>query len=58
VVLNIILLSIIKIILKIRQIAGHQWLTPIILVIWEAKIRRIVVEGQPRQTVIKIPPPK
>jgi hypothetical protein len=27
---------------------------PVILAAWEAKIRRIVVEGQPRQKVLKI----
>jgi hypothetical protein len=24
----------------------HQWLMPVILAIWEAEIRRIVVQGQ------------
>jgi hypothetical protein len=32
--------------------SGGGWLfVPIILVTWEAEIRRIVVQGQPRQTV-------
>jgi hypothetical protein len=33
--------------------AGHQWLTPIILAIQEAEIRRITVQSQPRQIVLK-----
>jgi hypothetical protein len=35
--------------------AGHQWLTPVILVIQEAEIRRIIVQSQPRQIVCEIP---
>jgi hypothetical protein len=31
--------------------AGHQWLTPVILATKEAKIRKIMVQGQPGQTV-------
>jgi hypothetical protein len=31
--------------------AGHQWLTPEILATQEAKIKRIEVQSQPRQTV-------
>jgi hypothetical protein len=34
---------------KKKEKAGQQWLTPIILVTWEAEIRRIMVQGQPRQ---------
>jgi hypothetical protein len=26
-------------------VAGHQWLTPVILATWEAEIRRIMVRG-------------
>jgi hypothetical protein len=37
------------------SLPGHQWLTPIILIIWETEIRRIVVPGQPRQKVCKTP---
>jgi hypothetical protein len=31
----------------------HQWLTPIILTTWEAKIERIAVQGQPGQIIHK-----
>jgi hypothetical protein len=34
--------------------AGHLWLTPVILAIWEAEIRRITVRSQPGQTVHEI----
>jgi hypothetical protein len=34
-----------------KRIAGHQWLTPIILPTQESEIRRIVVGSQPRQIV-------
>jgi hypothetical protein len=34
-----------------RFLAGHRWLTPVILATQEADIRRIVVQSQPRQTV-------
>jgi hypothetical protein len=33
--------------------AGKCWLTTVILPTWEAEIRRIIVPGQPRQTVQK-----
>jgi hypothetical protein len=35
-------------------LAGHQWLTPVILAIQEAEISRIAVRNQPRQIVHKI----
>jgi hypothetical protein len=38
--------------------AGRQWLMPVILVTWEVDIRRIMVQGQPRQIVLEIPSPK
>jgi hypothetical protein len=31
--------------------AGHQWLTPVILAIQEAEIRRIEIQSQPGQIV-------
>jgi hypothetical protein len=34
-----------------RPIAGHQWLTPVILATQEAEIRRIVVGSQLGQIV-------
>jgi hypothetical protein len=33
-------------------------LTPVILATWEAEIRRMEVQGQPRQTVYRTPSPK
>jgi hypothetical protein len=33
------------------KVDGYQWLMPVILAIWEGKIRRIEVQGQPRQIV-------
>jgi hypothetical protein len=33
------------------SLAGHQWLTPIILATQKAEIRRIMVQSQPRQIV-------
>jgi hypothetical protein len=38
--------------------ARHQWLTPVILAIYEVKIRRITVQGQSRQVVHKTPSSK
>jgi hypothetical protein len=35
------------------KITGRWWLTPVILVIQEAEIRRITVQSQPRQIVHK-----
>jgi hypothetical protein len=36
--------------------AEHLWLMPIILAIWEVDIRRIKIQGQPRQIVQETPP--
>jgi hypothetical protein len=36
---------------KTHRIAGHQWLTPIILATQEAEIRRITVQNHPGQIV-------
>jgi hypothetical protein len=36
----------------------HQWLTIVILAIWEAEIEKIAVQGQPRQNRWKIPSPE
>jgi hypothetical protein len=33
------------------------WITPVILATWEAEIRRITVQAQPRQIVPDLPPP-
>jgi hypothetical protein len=33
---------------------GHWWLTPVILAIQEAKIKRIVVEASPEHIVLEI----
>jgi hypothetical protein len=40
------------------ETASHQWLTPVILATWEAKIRRIEVQGQLKEIVPDIPSPK
>jgi hypothetical protein len=36
------------------MLAGNQWLMPVILAIWEEKIRRILAQSQPGQIVYKI----
>jgi hypothetical protein len=36
-------------------LAGHWWLTPVILATWEADIRRIMVQGHPKQIIHKNP---
>jgi hypothetical protein len=35
--------------------AWHRWLTPVILATWEAKIRTIEIQGQPRKIVQETP---
>jgi hypothetical protein len=41
-----------------NEVAGRQWLVPVILATQKAEIRRIKVQGQPRQIVHKTPSPK
>jgi hypothetical protein len=43
---------------KSTAVVRHQWLTPVILATWEAEIRRIKFQGQPRQIVHKSPSTK
>jgi hypothetical protein len=43
---------------KYPKAAGHRWLTPIILVTWEADIRRIKIGSQPEQAIQRTPSPK
>jgi hypothetical protein len=38
---------------KERLGAGHQWLMPVILATQEAKIRRIMIQSQPRKIVLE-----
>jgi hypothetical protein len=38
-------------------IAGHQWLTSVILATWEAEIGRNMGQGQPEKIVHKAPSP-
>jgi hypothetical protein len=33
-------------------IAGHQWVTPIVLATWEAEVKRIEVPGESRQIFV------
>jgi hypothetical protein len=35
----------------VLKVGASGWLMPIILATWEAEIRRIEVQGQPRQIV-------
>jgi hypothetical protein len=42
----------------LAHLAGHQWLTPIILATWEAETRRVAIQGQPGQIVCKNLSPK
>jgi hypothetical protein len=42
----------------VSKLARHKWLMPIILVTWKAEIRRITVQGQPRQLVFETTSPK
>jgi hypothetical protein len=44
--------------IKNKNIARHQWLMPVILATWEAKIRKMAIQSQPRQIVQKTPSPK
>jgi hypothetical protein len=37
---------------------GDQWLTPVILATWEAKLRKISIQGQPEQVVLETLFPK
>jgi hypothetical protein len=37
--------------IETRKLSGCQWLTPAILATQKAEIRRIAVQGQPRQMV-------
>jgi hypothetical protein len=41
--------------IRLSFLAGHQWLTRVILAILEAEIRRMLVWGQPRQIVQETP---
>jgi hypothetical protein len=36
-------------------IKNKKWLTPVIPATWEVAIRRLTIQGQPRQKVLKIP---
>jgi hypothetical protein len=39
--------------IKIRKLARHQWLTPVILASWEAEIRRITFRSQPSKQITR-----
>jgi hypothetical protein len=43
---------------KKKKIARHQWLSPIILAMWEAEIGRLEDGGQLREIVQKTSSPK
>jgi hypothetical protein len=43
---------------KIDWVLGCQWFISIILATWKAEIRKITVQGQPKQIVWEIPSPK
>jgi hypothetical protein len=42
-----------KLILRIKDLAGHQWLTSVILAAQKTEIWRITIRNQPRQIVGK-----
>jgi hypothetical protein len=39
--------------IKRAGVARHWWLTPVILAMQEAEIRKIVVQSQPRETILE-----
>jgi hypothetical protein len=41
--------------MKKKSVKPGAWLTPVIPATWEAEIRRITVQGQPKQIVLKTP---
>jgi hypothetical protein len=45
-------------IIKAKNPAGHWWLMPVILALWEAEIGRIMVQGQTGQIVHETLSPK
>jgi hypothetical protein len=40
---------------KLADLISKEWLTPVTLAPWEAEIRKIVVQGQHKQIVLKAP---
>jgi hypothetical protein len=42
-----------KDLIKKKKKAGHQWITVVILAIWETETGRITVPGRSRQIVFK-----